>query len=136
MGFMPVATQGKFSCQLISFSYSLSLKKSLSFLSVHVWTLVLGMLMSPDIGRNRLISKICYQIIFFFLSIDVLLKNKNIKIDKKEETNYHYNGTRSKLRQFFFCIFISDYIWLKKNLEDVWGVIKNIHMRRDKIFRI
>ena len=72
------------------------LLSSLSFLSVHVWTLVLGMLMSPDIGRNRLISKICYQIIFFFLSIDVLLKNKNIKIDKKEETNYHYNGTRSK----------------------------------------
>ena len=81
------------------------LLSSLSFLSVHVWTLVLGMLMSPDIGRNRLISKICYQIIFFFLSIDVLLKNKNIKIDKKEETNYHYNGTRSKqmkLRKFFF----------------------------------
>ena len=76
---------------------------------------------------------------FFSLSIDVLLKNKNIKIDKKEETNYHYNGTGSKqmkLRQFFFCIFISDYIWLKKNLEDGWGVIKNIHMRRDKIFRI
>ena len=64
------------------------LLSSLSFLSVHVWTLVLGMLMSPDIGRNRLISKICYQIIF------------DIKIDKKEETNY--NGTRSKQLYFYF----------------------------------
>ena len=41
--------------------YNLNVIFCLYILSVHVWTSVLVMLMSPDIGRNRPVSLLCYQ---------------------------------------------------------------------------